>query len=157
MKLSATAPYLTQIALQQGMSVEADRVWVDETVDRIFLQQRAERVNLSRIEPIKVCELPDFDLKSVERLALILTRMDQDRHRMAKRDVREAIRRIFDEAPARKRQRSNETVTQKIMKHRRASPRRVIADLLLGFDHGHPRMLGKGRSGGKPRDSAADH
>ena len=157
MKLAAAASQLTQIALQHRMGVEADRIVVDQTMDRVFPQQRTQGVDTRRLEPAYLRELPDFDLESVERLTLIFARVNENRHGVTERSVREAIRRIFDEAAAGKRQRANETIAEEIMEHRRASPRRVKADLLLGLEHRHSGLAREDGCRGEARDPAADH
>src|SRR5690348_10776995 len=75
---------------------------------------------------------------------------------MAERQIGESIGRIFDEPAARERQRTNKAVAEEIVKHRRASARRMIADLLFRLEDEHTAMLGKRGCRGKSGDAAAD-
>ena len=56
MQRAPSRPQLPKIALEQRMRVEADAFAVCNSVERIFLQQRAKLVNSGRIEPIEVGE-----------------------------------------------------------------------------------------------------
>ena len=66
------------------------------------------------------------------------------------------LRRVIEERAAGERQRPHQPVAERIMKHRRASSRRVEADLLLTLQHRDLRMSRKRRGRREARDSAAN-
>src|SRR5206468_6077180 len=95
MKLAPAAPQLAQIALKQRMRIEADAVAVGKAVERVILEQRAQLVDSRAIEPFQRRERRQLSLQRVERLPLVLARVDQHRHSPPERHIAEARRGIF--------------------------------------------------------------
>jgi len=114
---------LAQIALQQGMRIEADAVAVNQPMRRIGFQQRAKIVNGLSVETVELGKLRDFTLERIERVDLVIAGVDEHRHRMPQGRVREAGRRVLDETAASERQFSNQAVAEEVMQHRRAAAR----------------------------------
>ena len=156
MKLAAAAAQLAQIALQEGVGVEADAVAVGDAVGRVILEQRTKLVDPGLVEPLKRGKGGQLGLKRVERRALILARVDQNRHAPPERDVAEAGRRIIEEGPAGQGQCPHQPVAERVMEHGRAAAGRVIADLLFGLEHCDASMVRQCGSGGEPGDPTAD-
>ena len=107
-------------------------------------------MHAARVEPLELGERRNLRFERVERRALLLARMDQHRHPVPERHIGESLGRIVEERAAGERQRADEPVAERIMDHGRASARRVKADLLFGFEHGHPGVARQCRRGGRP-------
>src|SRR5438270_13109215 len=100
-KLAIPAAQLAKIALEQRMRIEADALQVGDTVRRIVLEQRAQLVDAPGVQPLKVSELRQLSLERIERVALVVARMDEDRHAPPERDLAETCRLIIEERAAR--------------------------------------------------------
>ena len=100
----------------------------------------------SRIEPLERGEWRNLAMKRIERGLLVVARMHQQGLTMAERHIGESLGRIVEEGTAGKRQGADEAVAKRKVKHRRASPGGMKADLFLGFEQRHAGMFGK-RSG----------
>ena len=134
------------------MRIEAETVEVGDAVPRIVPQQRAQPVDARRIEPLQLREGRDVGVEGFECVALLLPRVDEDRHSV-RADRRRNARVDRRRRPAGERQRADEAVAERIMEHRRASARRVKADLLLGLEDRDLGMGREGRRGGEARRS----
>jgi hypothetical protein len=121
MKLTAAAAQLAQIALQEGMGVEADTVAVGDAVGRVVLEQRAKFVDSGLVEPLERGKRGQLGLKCVERVALILAGVDQHRHASPERQVAERRGRIVEEGPAGQGQCPHQPVAERVMEHGRAA------------------------------------
>ena len=96
------------------MRIEADAVAVGDSVDGVVPQQRAQFVDLARVQPLELGELRNLGIERVERLALLLPGMNQDRHAMPERDGTESLRRILEERSARQRQCAHQPMAENL-------------------------------------------
>ena len=78
-------------------------------------------MHTATIETLELGKLADFSLQRFKRGAFVLARMDQHRHLVAERNVRELARWIVEKRAAGERQRAYDTIAQRIMDHRRAT------------------------------------
>ena len=106
------------------------------------------------IELVERGERRKLFVKLVERFPLVLAGVDEHRNEVA--DLTKFTRRIVEEWTTGERQRTHKAVAERIMDHRRASARRMIPNLLFGFEDAHSRMPGKRSGRGETRDPAAD-
>ncbi len=107
--------------------------------------RRAEVEDAFFADPLQLCERRDLRVEQFELRQLVLAGVDQHRHAVAERDVAESVWRLFEEGPAGEGQRADQRIAERIVKHRRASAGRVIADRLLGLEDGHLRMAARAR------------
>jgi hypothetical protein len=75
-KRAAAGTQLPQIALQQRVRIEPDAVAVGDTMTGVFPEQRAQPVDALGVEPLEADEQGEFGVERIERLPLILPRMD---------------------------------------------------------------------------------
>ena len=146
MQLAAAAAQLAQIALEQRVRVEADAVAIGDAVTRVRLQQRAELVHAARVEPLERRRTSEISASSASSAARSSSRawISTGIRRPSGTSLKPSGGE-FEEGAAGERQRPDQPVAERIMEHGRASARRVEADLLLGLEHGDPRMLRQAR------------
>src|SRR5579875_289007 len=120
-EFAASAAEFSQVGLKEGMRLESSTTQVDDSVDRIVSEKRAKIVNSRGVEPHELRENTDVPLKFVQGRAFVLAGMNQHRHVMAERLIREPGRRRVEKISAGEGKRSNQPVTKRIVNHRRAS------------------------------------
>ena len=138
------------------MRIEPRSAQVRDPENGLVIQQGTHRMQASAVEALNLRELADLRFKSIQRFALILTRVDEHWHPVAERNIGEFRGRIIEERPAGEGQRAHEPVAEEIMDHRRASARRMEAHLFLGFENGNLRMSRKRRSCRESSNPAAN-
>src|SRR4029079_8755637 len=121
-QLPAPVSQLTQVALQQGMWIQPDAVSVSDAMYRIALEKRTKLVDSSPVEPLELSEDSQLGVKCIERVLLLLPRVDQHRNAMAERHLAERPGRVVEEGPARQRERPHQPVSERIVQHGRAAP-----------------------------------
>ena len=112
---------LAQETLQKRMGIKPDAVEIRDPVNRIVLEQGAQRVDCERIESLELGEEGDISIQRVQRPAFVFARMDQDRHSAAERMVAEPFGWILEESAAHKRERPDEPIPERVVQHSRAA------------------------------------
>ena len=155
-QLAAAAHQPPQIALEHRVRIEVERVEIGDSVARILLQQRAEVVDSRGVEMFERGKGRNLGVEPVQRLALVVARMHEHRHPVAERHVGETLGRVVEEGPAGERQRAHQAVAERIMEHRRASARRMVAGLLFRLENQDSSMAGQRRCRGKSGNPTPD-
>ena len=106
--------------------------------------------------PLELRKGRDGGIQFAKRGEFLLPRMDENGPGVAERDVREAVRRIIDELAAREGQRPHKGVTERVVKHRRASSRRMVTELPFSFENDDFGVRRKHRCGRQAGYAPAD-
>src|SRR4029453_8878282 len=106
---TAASTEVAQETLQKRMGIKPDAVEIRDPVNRIVLEQGAQRVDCERIESLELGEEGDISIQRVQRPAFVFARMDQDGHSAAERMVAEPFGWILEESAAHKRERPDES------------------------------------------------
>src|SRR6185503_2008245 len=118
--------------------------------------QGTERMKPCGIEPLQFGERRNFSFEAVQRLPLLFPPMDEDGHAVAQRYLAEPFGWLVKERPAGEGQRPHKPIAERIMHHRRAPARRMVADLLLRLEHRHARMVRQRGRSGESRNAPTD-